>query len=353
MADFEYRPMTPEIARLINDATDSANPNTYRARRARGEYLGWELGTFLIGKDKKPDVRGYVCWHEADGTLIGVREKGIPVLQLQVPVAPVKAVYVTMKDVFHYDSGDPKTVVQKFVFDIDDHRFDDWNAFKADLDDVLNVQRAAFLIDNIAEPSLLDAKVREIFKKKGKEAAIEKILESINDDTHHAHHYCHWSKAKSKLFKVRDEIDGMRISPAVQTILDHVDNAGVAFDSSGKVKDYLLAGDTQSLRPFDLNLLRIVHSDGVSVVKPGELGRLHADGMFAMHTLTLFGIGRRPDGQHYVMVQNSGVQLCTNGLPKEAAVGIDVASIMAAKPAETKVDIEAIMRDVKRQKTGG
>ena len=339
--------MTPEVVTLINDATDAGNSNTWRARRMRGMTLGWALDEFTI-KDKT-EKRMYVCWHDADGNKVSVDKNKIPAIHIQAPVGPVKAAYVTPADVLRYDTGDPTRVVQKLVFDTENEMYDDWTQFASEMETLLNEDRATFYIDHIESHSLLDAGVRKVFAKKGREAAIEKLLDAINNSNDNSQHACAWSKAKSKVFKVRHDGDGMMVSPAAAKILDGGDGQ---FDPSNKIRDYLEAGDADSGKPYDLNLLRITEPDGKTVIPPHELGSLYGDGMLAMHTLTIYGINKRPDGQHSVMAFNTNVHVCTNGLPREAAPGVDVNAIVMAHaaPKRDMPDVAAIMRDAKRVK---
>lgn len=352
--------MTPDFVTVLNDAADAGNANKWRARRLRGQTLGWALDEFTI-KDKT-EKRMYVCWYDEAGNKVGVDYNKIPVVNIEAPVAPVRAVYVAMPDVLRFDTGDPTRVVQKFVFDTENKMYDDWSQFTSEMEKLLNEDRATFYIDHIESHSLLDANIRKVFAKKGREAAIEKLLDAIGDSNNNSQHACAWSKAKSKLFKVRHDGDGMMVSPASAKILDSGDEP---FDPSNKVRDYLEAGDPDSGKPYDLNLLRITEPDGKTVIPPDALGSLYGDGMLAMHTLTIYGINKRPDGQHSVMAFNTNVHVCTNGLPREATVGVDVNAILMAhasgggdaEETDTKrsaaPDVGAIMRDAKRVKANG
>lgn len=362
MTGFDHSSMSPEMVTLISEGVATSNPDSWLARRNRGEWLGWELGTFKIGPKKKikEEERSYVCWHDKDGNQLDVKFTGMPSVDIISPVGPVKRAYVTMADVLRYEKPSQGQVIQNIEFDIEDERFPIWNRFKKEMDELVSEERMVFHVDHIDYQ--LDENTRDVFARKGRKHSIERLLDVLSNKHDRSHHHCQWNRAKKKIFKKSEDASAMLVTPKSEEVLSRLDHNETEFDESGKIRAYLEAGTDKQGKykggdPLELDLLPIFLPDGVTRVEPHELTKLHSDSMFAFFTLTIFGIFLRDDGQHNVMCKNSETCLCTNGIPyvpaKKPVPKFDVSAFMTSstslkrKHSEPKsvVNIDAIRRD--------
>ena len=331
---FKHYTMTPGIVATFNERLD-ASGQSYRARRARGEYLAWRNDTFTIRGVKSS--RAYIAWHGKDGSPIGVNLNRLPACTVVSPAGPFKNAYLTATDALRYaESADRAN--QKFHFEVnevDRGLYPDWVVFCDEMADLLTTKRAEFLASTIDAHEYLTKADRNVHKKSGAAALAERLVEAINDEHNRSQHECRFWSMKHTLMQRRYNDGPMKkICDADAELLEDG-----TFDPTGKVKAFLEGADEY----WSLNPLRISLARPGAVVEPHEYGRIVGGGAASME-LTFFGLHMRTDGQHSVMGSCSSVALLTNGEARSAAMpGVDMLDVLLmadAAPPPKKARVE-------------
>lgn len=325
--------MTPSIVATFNERLD-ANGQSYRARRARGEYLDWRNDVFTI-RGKK-ESRAYIAWHSPDGAPIGVNLKRLPACTVISPAGPFKNAYLTAQDALRYaESADRAN--QKFHFEVEgvsEEMYPDWVQFCQEMSTLLTHRRAEFLATTLDEHEYLTKADRNVHKKNGPEALTERLVEAINDEHNRSQHECRFWSMKHPLLQRRYSDGPMKkICDADAELLEK------NFDATGKLEGFMSAADDYwSIKPLRITLAR-----PGAVVEPHEYGRIVGGGAASME-LTFFGLHMRTDGQHSVMGACSGIALLTNGEARAATMTgvnmLDVLLMSDAGPPAKKARVE-------------
>lgn len=333
---FKHYPMNAAIVSTFNDRLDS-DGNSWRARRARGEYLAWRNDTFVI-RGKK-ELRAYITWHAADGTNLIGSLKRLPACTVIAPAAPFKGAFLTATDALRYaESAD--RAQQKFLFDAetpDPALYGDWLTFCTEMRELLGPGRASHLANTLDEHEYLTAADRKEHKKKGPDALVARLVEAIEDEHNRSQHECRfWSMKHSLLQRRYGDGPMNKVCEADRELL-----ADGTFDPSGKLQAFLESADDY----YSINPLRIALAKPGETVQPAELGLMMGGGT-ASAELTFFGLNMRSDGQHSVMGACTGVALLTNGEARQQAVaGVDMLDMLmlssAGAPPAKRLKTEA------------
>lgn len=318
---FEYEAPTREVIEgflNITPATSWAN------RKAEGQYLDWACGTFTIGKKATPSEKVYVAWHDKDGNQLNVDRKRMPAVEIECPPAPIKSIYITPESILKY-ADDIGRANQKIEFDREcvSDLYPEWQECVKDLDELFVDKLVRFLVKNADSHSLLNDSDRDVIRDEGEEEAIKVLTRIMRNSHDHSHHQLRWWVPKRNIFRVNYS-DGpvKKICPHDEWIKDR--------EEWQRMADHLLS----VTEPHRLNLIRVLLPDGTTAVKPDEYNLLHHENAVGALTLTVYGVHRRPDGQHSTMAANTCVQLITNGVPSTGgATGVDVMAIRKAKRA--------------------
>lgn len=295
----------PDVIKQID-----SQPESWAYRVDAGWKLVWKSGFFSPKKGAPAIRRVYVTWIKPDGSDINAGHKTLPVTDIVSPTGPIKkgAFYVKVPDdVFRFNE-DVERAVQKIEFDVgpdaDKSNCPNWDRFATAMDKLFVDDLADYLVHNVDDHDLLNDGDRALVADEGPEAAAKALKRMMLDGMNRSYHRYGWAAPKHKilrqrypraggaeLVKVAPKDADLLARPEYSRILDHI-NKSAAF--------------------WTINLLPIFLPDGTEV-GPDEYDRLNGNGALATMTLTIFGVNRRPDGQHSIMGSNSGTHLVTNG----------------------------------------
>lgn len=332
---FKHYKMSKGIVDTFNERLDAAG-QSWRARKARGEYLAWRNDQFTI-RGKKEN-RAYIAWHSSDGTPINVNLKRLPACTVVSPAGPFKTAYVTAQDALRYAESADKAN-QKLHFEVDapdNDLYPDWVAFVAEMKNLLSHKRAEFLATTIESHEYLTKSDRAFHKKNGAEALTERIEAAIEDEHNRSQHECRFWSMKHPLLQRRFGDGPMKkVSDVDGEILEN------GFDPSNKLQSFMEgADDYWSLNPLKISLAR----PGAQV-EPDEYDRIVGGGT-ASTELTFFGLHMRTDGQHSVMGNCSGIALLTNGEPRSTSIAgvnmLDVLLMSDSGPAQKRPRVDEV-----------
>ena len=323
---FEHYPVTAdsEVVKAFNNQIN-ADGKSWSAHKKLGHELKWVLREVTIGKNK--ETRMYVWWHDASGKPVDPYPLKFPAVDIISPAGPIEAWYVTPRSVLQY--GNVENANQRVVFGPGD--YPEWNAFCADMDKVMNMDRCRFLADNYDKTTLLSDALKKYGKKHGPDKLFDKLYESLEDSTSHAQFRFAHMKPKHKIFKNRfSDGEMLRVCPKDEKIL-----ADPNFDPSNQIRNHLEnpPTDKKGQIPYlALNLLEIMlpgaSSEGNKVL-PSELNLLNSGAVGSMK-LTVYGLHSR-DYCCSVTHTNSGVMLLTNGPSSSNAMpSVDMMGMLRA-----------------------
>jgi hypothetical protein len=298
---------------IINQV--DSQPDSWLSRTRAGWKLAWRIGLFAKTKGTSPSQSVYLTWLRPDGTDINATKKfGMPVTDIIIPTAPVKAFYVGTDDMFRFTEEPDKAVqkIETLVGDdlIDTSRCPHIKEFETAMDKVVVDDLAQFLVENVAEHTLLGPTERELIEEDGPEAAIKALKRIIRNPMNKSYHKFGWNYPKHHILKQR--YPSKNAPPLAKIAPKDVDIL--------KLPEYarILNFIEKSSSFWTLNLLPIYLPDGTAV-DPTEYHRLHSNGALVSTTLTVFGMFHRADGQHSIMGTNTKSQLLTNGTTEQSS----------------------------------
>lgn len=320
---YGHEPVTRELLEAFNEASP---PTSWFNRKKDGQYLGWAVGKFTGGKGGAVSEKVFALWMKGGKPVSPIDFKRSPACHIEFPPAPVKAFYVDAAAMlkFNDDVGraSQKAELQREGFDKE--LYQEYAALAEDLDHFFTQGLAEFLVNN-TDHSFLNQAERDIIQNEGKSEAIKAIVRVIRNAMDHSYHQFRWYVPKRNALK-QNYGEG-----PVKKICPH-DEAIVSREEWNPFHEHMLAAPD----PLMLNLMRIQLPDGKTMCGPADYHRLYAEGASAAMTLTIYGLHRRPDGQHSVSGANTGLQLITNGVPSTGnSAGVDMFAIRMAKRQRT------------------
>jgi hypothetical protein len=336
-----FRHDVPEASVI---AQVDAQTDSWVHRVDSGWKLVWRAGGFSQKKGAPIIRRVYLTWLTPDGADINAGKRGLPAAEIVAPTGAVKAFYINPDDMFRFNE-DVERAVQKIEFhapaDTDTATCLNWQRF-ADAMDVLFVDDlVAFLVHNVDDHDLLNDGDRALIADEGAEVAIKSLKRMMLDGMNRSYHRYSWAGPKHKIMRQRyvktGNTDLVKVAPKDADLLQTPEY--------GRVLDYI----NKSTSFWMLNLLPIYLPDGTPV-QPDQYNRLNSNGALASMTITIYGVNRRPDGQHSIMGSNTGTHLVTNGSSAQA-IGTSL-NIMAMRGKRKAEELPAPVLNTKQQAMG-
>lgn len=319
------RPLSAsQIDNLCDMTMHTSGADSLEDNLKKGRVLKWVSDTFKTGKGKVKKI--FAIWADAKTgepiTRWKTKSGWPPTMKLVLPPGPVKASYLTVKEVFHFDPK-PESAAQviEWYENADDMSPEDGAKFKrffdaiAYLNKFLNDERCKFLAYNVKDHDALVDEQRELGLKDP-----EKLYEELKRENmtkgNNRQHQTHANKPKRKIFK-----EGQRnskgefntgISAATQVQLDQL------VDEDNHVRSFIESENGAK----DLNMYAIMLPDGTNL-QLDELGLIQPTGAVAAPKVAIYGVNVRMDGgepsQHSVMYAATGAQFFSNGESSQKA----------------------------------